>query len=127
MRDPKRNIMNSVKINRHELLAIVKENATKHVAAYDEAVDDYKAVVLKIAQNNLKLAKTGELESFIKIKAVPSAPQNYASSYSRAIRMLELSVEDVIELEQDTFNQLVLDEWVWKHNFIATSAMYKGL
>lgn len=119
--------MNSVKINRLELLAIVKENATKHVAAYDEAVEDYKAVVLKIAQSNLKLAKTGELESFAKIKSVPKAPENYASSYSRAIRMLELSVEEVIDVEQDTFNQLVLDEWAWKHNFIATSAMYKGL
>jgi hypothetical protein len=127
MRDVKRNVMNSVKIDRMELLTIVRENATKHVAAYDEAVEDYKAAVLKIAQNNLKLAKTGELESFAKIKAVPQPPQNYASSYTRAIRMLELSVEEVIDVEQDTFNQLVLDEWVWKHNFVATSAMYKGL
>lgn len=127
MRNPHRNVMNSVKINRQELLAIVKENATKHVAAYDESVEDYKALVLKIAQNNLKLAKTGELTSFAKIKAVPTAPQNYATSYSRAIRMLELSVEDVIDLEQDTFNQLVLDEWVWKHNFVASTALYKGL
>lgn len=119
--------MNSVKINRLELLGIVKENATKHVAAYDEAVTDYKALVLKIMQNNLKLAKTGDLVEFTKIKAVPQAPQNYASSYTRAIRMLELSVEEVIDIEQDTFNQLVLDEWVWKHNFVATSAMYKGL
>jgi len=35
MRDPLRNVMNSVKMNRLELLKIVKENATKHVADYD--------------------------------------------------------------------------------------------
>jgi hypothetical protein len=119
--------MNAVKINRLELLGIVRENATKHVTDYEEAVEDYKSAVLKIAQNNLKLAKSGELESFTKIKSVPQPPQNYATSYTRAIRMLELSVEDVIEVEQDTFNQLVLDEWAWKHNFVATGALYKTL
>jgi hypothetical protein len=40
--------------------------------------------------------------------------------------MLELSVDEVLEVEEDVFNQLVLDEWGWKHNFAATSAMYKS-
>lgn len=118
--------MNSVKMNRKELLKIVKENATKHVADYDEAVTDYKVGVLKVAKVNLKLANTGELEKF-NFHKMPPAPVNYADNYSRAIRMLELSVDDVIELEDHTFNQLVLDEWGWKQQFVAQSAMYKTL
>lgn len=119
--------MNSVKMNRVELLAIVKQNATKHVADYDEAVEDYKVAVAKLAKANLKLANTGDLEQFSKIKSIPSRPQNYADNYSRAIRMLELSVEDVIEVEEHIFNQLVLDEWGWKQQFVAQSALYKTL
>jgi hypothetical protein len=119
--------MNSVKMNRLELLKIVKENATKHVADYDEAVIDYKTAVIKIMKANLKLANTGELEQILKIKNLPQAPQNYADNYSRAIRMLELSVEETIDVEEHIFNQLVLDEWGWKQHFVAQSALYKSI
>lgn len=118
--------MNSVKMNRLELLKIVKENATKHVADYDEAVADYKVGVLKVAKANLKIANTGDLEKFV-FNKMPPAPVNYADNYSRAIRMLELSVEDVIDVEEHVFNQLVLDEWGWKQQFVAQSALYKSL
>ena len=119
--------MNAIKMNRVELLAIVQENLKKHLAEYAESVEDYKAGVLKITTANLKLAKTGDTEKFNGIKSVPQAPRSYEKEYNRAIRMLELSVEDVIEIEEDVFNQLVLDEWAWKHNFVATGALYKSL
>jgi hypothetical protein len=41
--------------------------------------------------------------------------------------MLELSVEKEIEVEEDVFNQLVLDEWHWKNQFIASASLYKTL
>lgn len=118
--------MRNVKINKNELLGIVRENKEKHTAAFTEAVEDYKAAALKIAADNLKLAKTGDLDRIAQIKALPLKPVSYADSYGRAIRMLELSVDDVIELEDDVFNQLVLDEWHWKTAFVASSALYKS-
>lgn len=118
--------MNAIKMKREELLAIVRANLEKHIADYDEAVSDYKALVLATASANLKLAKTADLKEFSKIKQTPSAPRSFEDSYKRAIRMLELSVDDIIEVEEDVFNQLVLDEWTWKSSFVATSAMYKA-
>lgn len=118
--------MRSVKINKFELLTIVRENKEKHIKEAAEAVSDYKAAVLKIVANNLKLAKTGDLEQIAKIRPLLSAPNSYESDYARAIRMLELSVEEVIELEEDVFNQLVLDEWSWKHSFFLSNSSYKG-
>lgn len=119
--------MNSIKMNRLELLAIVKANKEKHVAEFIEATADYKLVVLQITQANVKLAKTGDLEQFKNIKHLPAAPTSYEKEYGRAIRMLELSVEEVIDIEEDVFNQLVLDEWSWKHSFTASNTMYKSV
>lgn len=119
--------MNSVKMDRKQLLGIVKENLEKHLTAYAEAVEDYKAGALKISTANLKIAKTGDIEKFNQIKALPQAPRSYEKEYNRAIRMFELSVEDVIDIEQDVFNQLVLDEWSWKNQFVAAGALYKSL
>ena len=119
--------MHAVKINRNELLEIVKTNKEKHVKEYEESVEDYKAAAIKVAQANLKLAKSGDLDSIAKIKGMPQKPTSYETNYNRAIRMLELSVEAVIEVEEDVFNQLVLDEWAWKHNFVASASLYKSL
>lgn len=117
--------MNAIKMKRLELLDIVRANKEKHIAEYVEAVNDYKALVIQIAAFNLKLAKTGELDQIKKTKGMPQVPQSFEDSYKRAIRMLELSVEDIIEVEEDVFNQLVLDEWQWKRGFTASTMSYK--
>ena len=119
--------MRSVNINRDELLKLVRENKEKHVREYQDSVADYKVAVLKLCTENLKLAKTGDLDKIGRIKAAPNMPTSYEESYTRAIRMLELSVDQTIELQEDVFNQLVLDEWSWKRQFVAASAMYKSM
>lgn len=118
--------MRSVKINKRELLGIVLDNKLKHVKQFEESVVDFKAAVLKITAENSKLAKSGELDKIAKIKSIPAKPVSYEDNYNRAIRMLELSVDDTIELEEDIFNQLVLDEWVWKNQFTASASLYKS-
>jgi hypothetical protein len=118
--------MNSVKINRTDLLAIVRTNKEKHVREFDQAVEDYKNAVIKIAEENFALAKTGDLDEIVKIKPVPNKPNSYETSYTRAIRMLELSVDNEIELETHDFDQLVLDEWQWKASFSIMNSTYKS-
>ena len=119
--------MNAIKMKRLDLLEIVRSNQAEHIRLYLESVEDYKQAVLKIETANMKLAKTGDLEKFKQIRPIPSAPQSYADSYRRAERMLELSIEDEIMVEEDVFNQVVLDEWSWKRGFVGTSALYKSI
>ena len=119
--------MRSVKLNKKDLLKIVIENRSKHIAAYNESVEDYKTAAVKLAAEHVELAKTGELAKIAKIKAMPAAPTSYEKEYDRAVRMLELSVEKEIEIEEDVFNQLVLDEWAWKHQFVASASLYKTM
>lgn len=126
MNDNKRNVMKAIKMKRFELLELVNTNMVKHVADYNEAVEDFKSLVLTVAQANLKFAKTADLEQFKKIRPIPGYPVSYEDQYKRAARMLECSVDDVIEVEEDVFNQLVLDEWAWKRSFTTTNALYKA-
>ena len=119
--------MKTVKIKREELLAVVRENKEKHIVEFNESVEDFKKAVVVITKNNLKLVNTGDLNNIAKVKNLPSVPSSYEQSYTRAIRMLELSIDDVIELDDTTFNQLVLDEWNWKSNFQLSGSLYKSL
>jgi|LakMenE01Jun11ns_1017448.scaffolds.fasta_scaffold9737960_1 hypothetical protein len=127
MRNIENNVMKTVKIKREELLAVVRENKEKHIVEFNESVEDFKKAVVVITKNNLKLVNTGDLNNIAKVKNLPSVPSSYEQSYTRAIRMLELSIDDVIELDDTTFNQLVLDEWNWKSNFQLSGSLYKSL
>jgi hypothetical protein len=118
--------MHSVKIRRNELLGIVRENKEKHIKEFNEAVEDFKKAVVKITEENLALANTGDLNEIAKIKTIPPKPVSYETSYTRAIRMLELSVETEIELELHDFDQLVQDEWQWKQSFLHSNSTYKS-
>lgn len=119
--------MRSVKVNKAELMKILQDNKKKHIKEYEESVKDYKKAALKVAKEHVEFAKSGELDQIARIKAMPSKPVSYEDSYNRAIRMMELSVDDVIELEEQIFNQLVLDEWMWKTAFTASGALYKSI
>jgi hypothetical protein len=115
--------MNAIKMKRLELLDIVRANKEKHIAEYVEAVIDYKQLVIKVAEANSKIANDNTtIKNF---KHWPTTPESFEDSYKRAIRMLELSIEDVIEVEEDIFNQLVLDEWSWKRQFVGSTTSYK--
>lgn len=117
--------MKNVRMKREELLAIIKENQAKHIAAFTESVEDFKKLVLSTAIANLELAKTNNLVEFEKIENNPNPPVSYESDYNRSIRMLELSVDDIIEIDEALFKQLVLDEWYWKNTFLLSNSTYK--
>lgn len=119
--------MYDVKVNKAELLGILRTNKEKHIAEFKEAVEDFKKAVTKIAEDNLKLVQTGDLTEIAKVRSNPPKPTSYEDSYTRAIRMLELSVDEVIELDASTFSQLVLDEWQWKQAFSTSNSTYKAL
>ena len=73
------------------------------------------------------MAKTGDLTKIKNTKSLPPLPVSYEQNYTRAISMLELSVDLEIEIEEDVFNQLVLDEWTWKHQFNMNNTLYKSV
>ena len=67
--------MHNVNLKRIELLDIVRSNLEKHVSQYEEAIEDYKNAVRKISENNLEIARTGDLETFKKIEFYPAKPK----------------------------------------------------
>jgi len=119
--------MQEVIVKKDELLEILMKNKATHIDEFVESVADYKELVIKIAKKNLELAETGEIESIGKTESLPSKPRSYEKSYTKSIRMLELSVEETIKLSEDEFSELVLDEWNWKRGFDSAKSLYKGM
>jgi len=116
--------MNAIKVLKSELLAKLRENRDAHRATFAEAMDGYKEKVQTWLEDRLAAAKRGRVPDMI--FALPH-PIDQTKDYNRAIAMLEMSVEDTIELEEDDFKQYVQDEWSWSRQTSITNSMYTKL
>src|SRR3989344_633281 len=105
--------MKSVRINKPELLQRVRENRTNHYNTFEKSIRGYRDQVIQCLEKNLEDARKGrEIRTFISLEQ----PINQTKEYDKAIKMLEVSVDDIIELTGAEFSNLFLDEWSWSAN-----------
>ena len=122
----------TVKVRRMDLLAALKENREKHVKDYEEACEGYRNMAMTRMENakeewNKVVAelKAGHLPN-LRVSVSVDAPDTYERAYNQIIRMMEMSVEDVVELTSTQFACFVMDDWDWKGQYEATSTAYKA-
>jgi hypothetical protein len=104
-----------------ELLETLKENRGKHQSIFEEAQEGYRKKIIAIFEERLAAAKEGKKVShFVSLQE----PMNQTGDYDRVIRMLEMSKDDEITLDEGQFTQYVMDQWDWRGGFLNTNAAY---
>jgi hypothetical protein len=121
--------MEIIKVSRTNLLDTVKKNRDLHSEEYKLAEKGYWLQVEDALKTALKeVRKKGKTDVASKFARLQS-PQNHTSDYDSVIKMLEFSVEDVIELDHQRFQQYVMDNWSWSglvksvNNFYASTVL----
>jgi hypothetical protein len=112
-----------VTVDRMAMIQAVKLGQAKHIAEYNEAYADYKAVLLneftrvrdQIAAGNFK-------ETTVHIPA----PQDHSADYKEIIEMMEMSVETNLTLDREAFKGYFKNEWAWTSSFLETASFYKA-
>ena len=112
----------TVNVKRVELLAILKTNKELFVTEYNQALIDFKAKMIKELEVALKKAKKGELD---KVQLILSPPSDYTESYQEVIDMMEVSVDEVINLDSEAFKAYYKNEWSWSNSFKTLVGSYK--
>ena len=107
--------MRKIKVDKEELLGIVKENRKKHKKEFFDSVKAYRVKAADLF--NAELQKIVNGEDFKTCLNSLQKPEPHIKDYDIMIQMLKMSVDKIIELDQDEFNQLVNDDWMWKNNF----------
>ena len=116
--------MKTVLISKDKLLVKMKENRESHLKQYEEALDGWKEKVINELEKALKNAREFiEFKTFLELPK----PTDHTSDYDEIIARVEWNEEKQIALDQHDFNQFVLDDWNWKHEFIGTTALYSKL
>lgn len=113
--------MRSVKVNRNELLEKLKKNREKHRDIFLQAQEGYRKAVIAELDRMLEDAKAGKkIKRYIELEE----PIDQTDDYDRAIAMLEMCVDDVVEINNTEFACYVMDQWSWKEQFTATNTVY---
>lgn len=115
--------MKSIKVKRSELLSALQENREKHRTIFLEAQVGYREQAIKELDAMLAEAKAGKR---IRRSVMLTEPQDQTADYDRAIRMMEMSQDELIELSETDFAQYVLDDWQWKRQFLHSNRAYSA-
>lgn len=123
--------MRTVKVKRDELLSKVRANREKHIQEYKDACDGYKDEALAAVkqgftslEKRIQQLEAGEVIALAAVSFNLNVPQSHEQSYNQVIAMLEMSVDEVLEIQSDEFACYVMDDWDWRQSFEATKMRY---
>ena len=105
--------MFTINIEKEKLLGILEKNKLRHIKIYNE--------MIKLCRKNYvnklkKMIKGKKILNFINI----DIPVSNESDYSEIIKMLKLSCDKIVALDEQNYKKYVLDKWHWTSSFIST-------
>lgn len=113
--------MKDIKVKKAHLLEKLKANRDEHRKIFLEALDGYRKKCIELLDAELAKAKNGkQFHMYFSL----TQPVDQTKDYDRAIKMLEMSVEDEVSLSELDFSNYVLDDWQWKRNFLSSNRAY---
>jgi hypothetical protein len=115
--------MKEVKVRVEEVLKIVRKNKGKHDMIYKAATEAYWEKAEKVLNKCLKDIRNKKIISAYLDLSVPT---DHGSDYERVIRMMELSVDKDIVLDDVSFSKFILNNWDWKQEFVRITRTYAG-
>lgn len=113
----------TVVVQKDKLVETLTTNRDAHRAIFEEALEGYKTRSVELLEEHIERIKKGKVERIVVSLPVP---EDHTDDYDRALTSLEWSIFDEVELSMREFDQYVRDNWSWKNEFTATTAMYNN-
>jgi hypothetical protein len=112
----------TVNVRRIALIAALRKGLELHRAQFVEANQDYKAAVLAFQAEAQARTARGDFSEF---RMNLHAPEDKSQEYVDIIEMMEVSVDEVVQIDKDAFKAFYKNEWPWTAGFLSASAGYK--
>lgn len=113
--------MRPVRVDKNQVLTTLKANRENHRKIFEEALEGYRTEAIKQLDEHIKELKSGKPKrTYINVPY----PEDHTEDYDTAIELLEMSVDNEIELDVETFKAFYKDAWGWKQQFLASNSGY---
>jgi len=99
----------------------LKVNRDAHHGIFLEALEGYRQKALEVFNDEVDKIKAGKkFRGYINL----TQPADHTDDYNAVIGMLELTSDPNVELDEQSYRHLVLDEWDWKRQFLSSNSGY---
>lgn len=113
--------MNEIKVKKEELLKKLKQNRDNHRKMFLKAQEGYREMVIEELEKQLNNARKGKrFTTHIALHA----PVDQTNDYDRAIKMMEMDIGKIVDLDETEFSNYVMDDWSWKQQFTTSNMAY---
>lgn len=113
--------MNEITMNKADLVKTVEANMQDHRRTFEKAVEGYRRRVIQELEAHIDRIRAGSLET---VYVTFPVPKDHTRDYEVALRMLADHTEDQVKISAQEYRRLVLDDWDWKQEFVATTSRY---
>ena len=113
--------MEKVRVKKEEALQILKKNRDEHKSIFLEAVEGYRKYAVEQLEKHIESIKAGKVQ-LVSVQ-IPQ-PQEHTKDYDRAIKMLEMSVDTEIDIDEHSFQCFIMDDWDWMRQFLTSNSAY---
>lgn len=116
--------MDKVRIEKQKLMNVLTDNFDKHLTDLKDIKHERRGEILDHCRDLIEnIRKDKEYQPVFKQYPLPD---DHSDEYRRAIKMVEFSVDENIELSERQFDELVMDNWNWKRGFELAKSAYLG-
>lgn len=112
-----------VSVEKSNLIEILRSNRQTHVETYKKAMDKYRDKAISSFTEQIEAAKNDK--PFVTTIYLDK-PINHQEDYDAIIGVIEMSVDDTVELDEDEYRYYVLDNWSWKKQWASTISAYSN-
>lgn len=115
--------MEKVSVLKSRVIEKLIANRSQHRGIFEEACKGYQETAMTHIQKIVDQLKAGKLPE---ISIHLPLPVDHTRDYDRAIQMLEMSQDDVVELSEVDFASYIMDDWSWRRQFLASNSLYSA-
>lgn len=115
--------MREVTVDKTKLREIVKTNRDQHRGQYEKAMEGYIASTFQALEEHAAALRKDRRH---RVYITDPAPEDHTHDYDVVLKMIDMSVDNTITLDQASFRQYVEDDWQWKHAWTVGNSKYMG-
>ena len=116
--------MDSITVNKTDLIATLRENRDEHRELFDKAQVVYRNAMVRELDRALNDAKAGR--KIVRAFSLPT-PEDHTEDFNTALEMLAWEQGDTVELKMRDFMRYVQNRWEWERSFEANTVSYSSL
>jgi hypothetical protein len=115
--------MQTIKVDKATLIAILETNRTEHRGLFLEAQKRYREAIIVVLDQQLAVARNGEHVNVRRIVQI-TCPTDHTDDYDLVIGMLKLDINHTVDLSAQEYAQYVDDDWGWMGTFASEVSSY---